>query len=366
MTRPRLFDDIMNNRVVQLGPNISAQFKKAPIIVCDEVTEYYYALSDKEVWDITDFPNVAPPFESFWIETSRPSKIQSEEFGELAWESDGNLRPTRWGALFYTVPKEHLTNPEKGGVLFTQWDLMQFEWLLEVVMFVQRPGYAITPIWAWSIPVTKEGAIWPKHDTVLNKRVAGLSYSLIPDVKKLVDPVRARQEITKEIEDLFKVLNQPGMPTALPKVKAAQDWDDGVAKYDEHRGEAHGYLHPFLLAISFMHCKNVVMKTRHPDAKWKKKRQASGKITSSYRTIEVGPIKRMLEAAKQPGESGIKMALHRCRGHFKTYTEEKPLLGRAVGTFFWDSHVRGTRQKGEVKSDYNVHKPEVTDGQDSR
>lgn len=352
--KTRLIDDLMNNHVLQLGPNLASKFKDAPVIVCDEVTEYYYALTGKEIWDITDFPNVAPPFKSFWMETSKPSKIVSEEFGTMAWESDGNLRPSRWGVLFCTVPKEHLAEPSRGGVLFNQWDLLQFEWLLEAVMFVERPGYVITPVWAWSIPVTKEGAIWPKYDDQLKKRVSGLSYSLIPDVKKLVDPDTARHKIKKDIEDIFKVLDQPGMPASLPKIRAAQDWEDGVKKYDEHRGEAHGYLHSMLLAISFMHCKNVSMKTVYPDAKLKKKRQASGKLTSSYRTIEVGPIKRMIEEAKQPGETGIKMALSRCRGHFKTYTEEKPLLGRAVGTFFWDAHVRGNKGKGEVKSDYKV------------
>lgn len=352
--RNTLYDDLMNNHVLQLGPNIAAKFKDAPIINCSEVTEYYYALSDKEIWDITDFPNVAPPFQSFWMETTKPSKIVSEEFGTMKWESDGNLRPSRWGVLFYTTPKGNLTNPEKGGVLFNQWDLLQFEWLLEAVMFVERPGYMISPVWAWSIPVTKEGAIWPKYDDKLKKRVSGLSYSLVPDVMKLVDPATARHKIKTDIDEIFKVLNQPGIPASLPKIRAAQDWEDGVARYDEHRGEAHGYLHSMLLALSFMHCKNVSLKTVHPDAKLKKKRQASGKLTSSYRTIEVGPIKRMLEAAKQPGETGIKMALNRCRGHFKTYTEEKPLLGRAVGTFFWQEQVRGSRAKGEVKSDYKV------------
>lgn len=339
-------DDVFSSSTIKLGSSIDLQMRKAPVIACDEVTEYLYALNDKEVWDITDFPNVAPPFESFWIETCKPSKIQSEQFGELSWESD-HLRPSRWGALFHVNDKRNLIKPKKGAILYNEWDLLQFHWLIDIVMFVQRPGFDVMPIWAWSMPITKEGAIWPKHDKDLKQRVSGLSYSIVPDVVKLLDP-RAK------VPAPYDIVAQSGLPETSPKIHPAWNHADGEKKYDMHRAEAHGYLHPLLLALTFMHCKNTKMKTVHPDAKLRKKRAASGKTTSSYRTIEVGPIKKMLEAAKQPGDSGIQMALHRCRGHFKTYTEDRPLLGHAVGTFFWEDQVRGKKTKGEVKSDYKV------------
>lgn len=43
---------------------------------------------------------------------------------------------------------------------------------------------------------------------------------------------------------------------------------------------------------------------------------------------------------------------HVVAGHFKTYTAEAPLLGRAVGTFFWGQFARGSRRAGEIRKVY--------------
>jgi hypothetical protein len=40
------------------------------------------------------------------------------------------------------------------------------------------------------------------------------------------------------------------------------------------------------------------------------------------------------------------------RGHFKTFTAEKPLMGRAVGTYSWGWQLRGDPKRGIVISDY--------------
>lgn len=45
---------------------------------------------------------------------------------------------------------------------------------------------------------------------------------------------------------------------------------------------------------------------------------------------------------------------HICRGHFKTYTEEKPLFGSITGTYWWANQVRGSKERGEVKKRYQV------------
>lgn len=46
-----------------------------------------------------------------------------------------------------------------------------------------------------------------------------------------------------------------------------------------------------------------------------------------------------------------------CRGHFSTYTEDRPLFGKVSGTFWVPSHVRGSAKQGVVVSDYNVKAP---------
>lgn len=45
-------------------------------------------------------------------------------------------------------------------------------------------------------------------------------------------------------------------------------------------------------------------------------------------------------------------AVHRVRGHFKTYTADAPLMGRHVGTFWWGWQIRGSIESGVIESDY--------------
>ena len=44
---------------------------------------------------------------------------------------------------------------------------------------------------------------------------------------------------------------------------------------------------------------------------------------------------------------------HFCRGHFKVYTEEKPLLGHSIGRYWFSAHLRGS-EDGFVDKDYKA------------
>jgi hypothetical protein len=48
--------------------------------------------------------------------------------------------------------------------------------------------------------------------------------------------------------------------------------------------------------------------------------------------------------------------LHRVRGHFKTFTAERPLMGKHVGTCWWGWQLRGdpNPNRGIVTSDYQI------------
>lgn len=116
-------------------------------------------------------------------------------------------------------------------------------------------------------------------------------------------------------------------------------------------------LHPFTVEIApvivstvegmfaglgLSNCKNVRTVERQVPAKVaaKRARKLGAPATSRYRVVEL------------PGRSGHTVSgradgpvrasrLHPVRGHLKHYGPEKPLLGRAVGTFWWADHVRG-------------------------
>lgn len=108
---------------------------------------------------------------------------------------------------------------------------------------------------------------------------------------------------------------------------------------------------PCLLAISFLHCKNVSIVSHEPPAK-RSARRNRPKIR--FHTLHIEPIKRILKTEGGAEETGIKHALHICRGHFKDFTKGKGLFGRYKEIYWWDSQVRGSGIKGAVLKDYEV------------
>lgn len=325
----RLLDDIRQNHWEELGQNIRIKMAETQVVTCDQVTEYMFVLNDKEYWDIYDFPNVMPPFKNFWLETKAPSCIVSEEFGRLEWRE--KRRPKAWGALFLEGPRSIFwEDPRLSGMgTYTREEVEEnVVTVLNATMLIQDWDDVVLPFWAWSIPIMKDGLIWRKHDPVLNRDISGMSYTLQPETHQW--------------------LTTP----------------EGRKRYEDLRSEAHAYMNPLLLAICFMHAKNVTLVPQHPSPKLQKARQRRGRAPLlSFKVLEVGPLKRILEASRRQNAGSpesLQVALHRCRGHFKQYTPEKPLLGRAVGTFFWNEHIRG--DKGEqhaVRKEYNVKKPKL-------
>lgn len=107
------------------------------------------------------------------------------------------------------------------------------------------------------------------------------------------------------------------------------------------------------MTCSFMHCKNVrQVETKEDPGERFRKQYGVPKYT--YRTLQIDPMKEVLRREGKSDSEGLKRALHICRGHFSTYSEEKPLFGKYPGTFWVPDHVRGSKERGEVVKDYNV------------
>lgn len=110
-----------------------------------------------------------------------------------------------------------------------------------------------------------------------------------------------------------------------------------------------------LLATSFMHCKNVTMReviTPAPLAK--KQLRKRGIPAVNYHVLDIAPMTRVLGDEGRSESDGLAMALHICRGHFKTYTSDKPLFGNRIGTWWWDAAVRGHVTDGVALKDYRM------------
>lgn len=111
-----------------------------------------------------------------------------------------------------------------------------------------------------------------------------------------------------------------------------------------------------MLALSFANCKNVVHRdvtaSEGPAAKWLRRQKAP---VIRYHVLDINPMKEVLRTEGGVETNGLKKALHICRGHFCTYTAEKPLFGTYVGTVWKPAHVRGDIKQGAVVKDYRVN-----------
>ena len=110
-----------------------------------------------------------------------------------------------------------------------------------------------------------------------------------------------------------------------------------------------------LATFAMLHCKNVhLSEPIEADEKLNRKRIKRGKRPKVvYRDLLIDgkPIMHC-GGTHDPHEGGMRE--HIVRGHFKTFTKDKPLFGTQVGTWFWHSQMRGSKDVGQVKKQYVV------------
>jgi hypothetical protein len=73
-----------------------------------------------------------------------------------------------------------------------------------------------------------------------------------------------------------------------------------------------------------------------------------------YRVLDIAPMRDVLDHEGEARSKGLRHALHICRGHFKTFTDEAPLFGKHTGQYWWPQHVRGHAGEGMVIKGYAV------------
>lgn len=111
------------------------------------------------------------------------------------------------------------------------------------------------------------------------------------------------------------------------------------------------FMRPAFSAIALMNCKNVALV---PEAAPRRpKKSKPDRIPRiQFHTIHVPGMDYGGGGTTEPSHQD--MARHYVRGHFKTYTADAPLLGKAVGTYWWGWQARGSKKNGIVVSDYEV------------
>lgn len=291
---------------------LKVALKSAELIICDNVSQYFYEDSTKEAWNLgRDYPNVAPPFSTMFLEWMPDWLRQSRHtrrLGFLVFSAKviGDERAA------WNLNRNESVQEVVGNILRATHEGERLKWVSMGALFIETYDKGIVP---WS------EIFW------------GVSESGRP------------------------VIPQEGLPISPhldDKVYFASS--DEEIKHVLHFSEL--MLHVPFLALSFMHCKNVILREVTYSPKLQKARERRGKRPFiTYRVIEVHPVRKILESEGEAHKTGLKKALHICRGHFKDYTEGSGLFGKIHDIFWWDAHIRGNKQLGMSLKDYEV-KPE--------
>lgn len=112
---------------------------------------------------------------------------------------------------------------------------------------------------------------------------------------------------------------------------------------------------PAMYATVLLNCKNVSL-TVEPNASVKQMlNRHSRKPKTIYKILKINPLRAKTKQEHDSIETGTKRSLHTCRGHLRTYTDDKKLFGRFIGTYFIPAHIRGSEEFGKVIKDYEFN-----------
>lgn len=364
--------------VKQLGDD----FAQAETIIAHNVSEYYFTCPT-EYWKFPeDFPMVVPPFKNCFVELARPSKVWSKEIGESPEIRD--RLPKTWGVLFSSMKlSEILGKDRESSYKKMGWraDLLRdlLSRFLQGVVQLENgdKAYKLQVATHDKSPIGPEleksgtmdfGSIWFCTATAFSETPNGTvtEEPAFPD-GSLIGPLGVWSYL---VDKYGYVLGEPSfsLPANPEWVRSLDpNWDRAqhqmvhITKRLQQNTGATLYF-PAFLAVSLMHCKNVVMGTVKPPPKLNKKHIKKGhRPLITYRTLEIEPMKKVLRHEGGADQTGISQALHICRGHFKDYRgSEKGLFGKYKGLWWWDQHLAGKAEHGTVVKDY----VELAPGQD--
>jgi hypothetical protein len=303
---------VERSAVVKAIETIREDVARATVIAADNVMKFYFD-HDKCEWDFhEDFPCSSPPFDLFLIEFGTPCTITVEH---------GEVRPTSGmpqfsGCLFRAVSAAsvgHRSPVVAGDGRITIEKIQDAKWFLGCSILGASHGSPIFLAASRHMAIDEHGKIISGPFTIIQGDIGHSQYS--------------KDQLANSF-DIFQI--------------------------------------PALLAISFMHCKNVSLSTVDPDRKINQERQKAGLHPFlRYHTINIEPMKQVLRTKGDIESNGLKRALHICCGHFARYVPERGgPFGRKIDEpmMVWHpSHVRGSAKQGVVFSDYNVEAPKEGD-----
>jgi len=357
------------------GKFFLSHLRKAEVILADNVADYLFRQNSQEYWDIeTDFPNVAPPFPTMFVEYHPPEYIVSNVFGTkkqericktlgsllLSQEIDQGFQELAGSPpldflitllstchLGKTSPQEQLETYEKSKLLIKRFGAS--EGMMTSSQKAELEGVKQKMLGQWS-----------DYITPLNLKWVIIQYNFIEGLDGGIFPPQAAYQL------MVRNDGRPHLPDGKVGVMIMSEALAKRAALDEKLMKEvtqTSSLDVPLLTLCFMHCKNTTLRTIQPPAKLNKARLKRGNSSLAvYKILDIEPMKKILEDQGGQQHTGLKKALHICRGHFKDYSVGKGLFGRGRGLYWWDMHLRGTPEVGAVVKDYRVSPEKVSLG----
>ncbi len=268
----------------------------AEVIEATNVCEYTFAVSDQEHFHLdVDFPNIAPPFPSMFIEYKGASQIRSKEKGPKSW--DPSVQALGMWITSFETPAEDLAKGISQGAPDHKWVCVGHPFA-KVDGITRMGGFTI----GWC--VTAEGEFrFP---------IEGPDGGLLLSV----------------YDESLKGKNIDATPFLVV---------------------------PFM-TLCFMHCKNVVMRKvdRSLNFRKEKVRKKRMGLIRSYSVLEIKPMQQILSAEGGGETNGMVRAMHICRGHFKDFSKGSGLFGKYRGVYWWEMQTRGSASAGIHEKDYAV------------
>jgi hypothetical protein len=274
-------------------------------VVADNVLPHYFDAEDK---GLDHMPSLMPPFQPTWVE----ARLGGQPFGLLymAWGTTGSKFPKPTSASSVAI----------------------------ALLFGMAEGHQpYGPIMQLDIPLDGRGYFMPEESDRLSRSSDATQVDLYnPAIHK-----------DKETRKKYAVM--------------IKDWwghgEVGEPEFNWNLNIGFEATKALLFAIGMMNCSNVGTVEVEPSKRLSKKREKRyGTPLARYKVIQVRPH---LTARSRPHSDSERTVsegtpLHICRGHFKTYEEDRPLLGRHTGTFWWKAQVRGAKEHGEIVHEYEV------------
>ena len=392
----RFIDRILASHI---DSDTSRTLRETEVIVGDNVGEYFYAGTDQEVWHpVKDFPNVAPPFESFFIEFQAPSHIYSVQAGRTEWNEE--VRPCAWGLLYSAVDMySNLSDQFSASTL--QRQLLGVVGLEEVLRMHVR-SFASNALQKGEDNYEQVYALFSdEQKNIVDQATSLFSQKTLLQSGKWDEACReslrlrggdfnARWMVFAQLFTEFRFRSKrvilspwhwyvPVMPSgrilALGEDPLYYSGPLGEIEQDmlaRHRNDAAGLqnelyerscdVHPFfyasLLTITFLHCKNVSRVQVFPPTRERTVKQVRQGMTSyrqmPYYELDIAPLKTVLRTEGKAEQHGLQKALHICRGHFADYTQGPGLFNRQNGIFWIPQHLRGSVIQGVRDKGYRV------------